>query len=185
MKQKKQKRPNLYAFRFSADNNVIIGTQPGYLLRYTFNPNPEERQPGLSLLQFNKTFSDKPIRQIDVIPEYQLLFSLSNDVISVNDLNRHNSPLVHRANKTKGATIFALDIQRSRSLTGETNLVVRICVAVKRKLQLWYWKHEQFMELYNDIELSDVPKALHWTENTICVGFKSEYLLYDVRCDFR
>lgn len=147
---------------------------------YTFNPNQDERQPGLSLLHYIKAFSDKPIRQIDVIPEYHLLFSLSNDVLSVNDLNRHNFPLVHRSKETKGATIFALDVQRSRSLTGETALMVRICVAVKRKLQLWYWKNEQFMHLYDDIDLSDVPKALRWTMDTICIGFKSEYLLYNV-----
>lgn len=164
------------------DNNVIIGSRLGHLLMYTFKPNRDDRQPGLSLLHYNKSFSDKPIRQIDVIPEYHLLFSLSNDLISVNDLNRHNFPLVHRSKETKGATIFALDVQRSRTLTGETALMVRICVAVKRKLQLWYWKtkSEQFMQLYKDIDLSDVPKALRWTEHTICVGFKSEYLLYNV-----
>lgn len=162
-----------------SDNSVIIGTQEGYLLMYTFNPNADERQPGLSLLQFNKTFSDKPIRQIDVIPEYNLLFSLSDEVISVHELGLHNFR-VHRAPTTRGATIFALNVQRSRSLTGETVLMVRICVAVKRKLQLWYWKQVQFMKLAVDIELSDVPKALLWTENTICVGYKNEYLLYDV-----
>lgn len=148
------------------------------------NVNGSSTQMVPQLLQYNKTFSDKPIVQIDVIPEYKLLFSLSNGIISVNDFSRHNFPLVHRAAKTKGATIFSLDIREHKSMTGETTLVVRMCAVIKRKLQLWYWKHDQFLEFAPDIDLTDVPRALLWYENTICIGFRTEYVLYDVSIYF-
>lgn len=65
-------------------------------------------------------------------------------------------------------------------MTGETALIVLLCVAVKRKLQFWYWKHDQLLEFAKDIELNDIPKILMWSNNTICIGFKTEYILYDV-----
>lgn len=55
-----------------------------------------------------------------------------------------------------------------------------MCVAVKRKLQLWYWKHDQLLKLQESIELNEIPKALCWSEQFICVGYKTEYVIYDV-----
>lgn len=162
------------------DNHVILGTRQGHLLMYAVEQHPSENKMDLQLLQYDKNFSKKPINQIDVIPEYQLLFSLSDGLININDISRHNFPLVHSAIKTKGANIFALDVKRSTSLTGETALVVRICAAIKRKLQFWYWKHDKLLEFSQVIDLTDIPKALVWLENTICVGFKTDYILYNV-----
>lgn len=58
--------------------------------------------------------------------------------------------------------------------------MVRICVAVKRKLQLYYWKNNEFMKLVEDISLTDVPRALTWCQETLCVGFRGEYSLFEV-----
>lgn len=55
-----------------------------------------------------------------------------------------------------------------------------MCVAIKRKLLLFYWKNNEFLELMEDINLSDIPRALTWCEETLCVGFRGEYSLYDV-----
>lgn len=168
-----------------SDNNVLLGTRQGHLLMYSVSQNVEEKKMDLQLLQYDKNFSKKPITQIEVIPEYQLLFSLSDGLININDISRHNFPLVQSAvNKVKGATIFALDVNRSISLTGETVLVVRMCAAIKRKLQFWYWKHDKFLEFYDAIDLADIPKAMVWKENMICIGYKTEYILYDVRLAF-
>lgn len=73
----------------------------------------------LQLLQYDKNFSKKPILQLQVLEDYNLLFSLSDSVLSVNDISRHNFPLVHVAAKTKGANAFAMDIKRTQSLTGK------------------------------------------------------------------
>jgi Vam6/Vps39-like protein vacuolar protein sorting-associated protein 39 len=70
--------------------------------------------------------------------------------------------------------------QRSQSLTGEIHLVVRLCVAVKRRLQFYYWKNQNLLEFAKDIELKDIPKILSWSLNYVVVGFKTEYVIYDV-----
>lgn len=92
------------------DNNVILGTRQGHLLMYSILPHPNDNKVDLQLLQYDKNFSKKPITQIEVISDYQLLFSLSDGIISVNDISRHTFPLVHVAPKTRGATVFALDV---------------------------------------------------------------------------
>lgn len=81
-----------------------------------------------------------------------------------------NIPQINQLPKTKGATLFALDIQQADSLTG-----VRLCVAVKRKLQMYYWKKNQFEDLgdesRNEIILPDVPRELAWCGETLIVGY--------------
>ena len=74
----------------------------------------------LQLVQYDKNFSKKPILQLQVLEDYKLLFSLSDGFISINDISRHNFPLVHLAAKTKGANAFAMDVKRTQSLTGES-----------------------------------------------------------------
>lgn len=162
------------------ENNVILGTRQGHLLMYSLQPLPNENKMNLQLLQYDRNFSKKPITQIEVIPEHKLLFSLSDNLINVNDISRQNFPLIHSAIKTKGANVFALDRTRVSTDTGERVLIVRLCVAVKRKLQFWFWKHDKLLELNQEIELNDVPKVLSWSDNFICVGFKTEYIMFDV-----
>lgn len=72
----------------------------------------------LQLLQYDKNFSKKPIVQLQVVEDYNLLFSLSDSILSVNDIMRHNFPLIHLATKTKGANTFSMDIQKTQTLTG-------------------------------------------------------------------
>lgn len=148
---------------------------------YSVQKNPTDRKMEFHLSQYHKNFSKKSVIQLEVIPEYQFLVSLLSDgIINVNDISRHNFPLVYSNTDTKGATIFALNIIRSSTLTGETALLVRMCVAIKRKLLLFYWKHNEFIKFIDDIELTDVPRALLWSEHAICIGFRTDYILYDV-----
>lgn len=65
-------------------------------------------------------------------------------------------------------------------ISEQITLVVRACVAVKRKLQLYYWKKDKLLDFGPDIDLIDVPKVVSWTGNLICVGYRTEYVLYDV-----
>lgn len=78
--------------------------------------------------------------------------------------------------KTRGASLFALNIQQAESLTGEKNTVVRLCVAVKRKLQLYYWKKNQFEDLgdesRNELSVPEVPRELAWY-----VFMKKQYIV--------
>lgn len=119
------------------ENTLIIGTRQGFLLTYSIQPNVEESKVDIQLLHFNKIFSKKPIVQLEVVPELKMLFSLSDNVVMVNDINKPNTPLLHCATKTKYATVFAIDSLTSKSLTGDVTVLVRLCVAVRKSLQLW------------------------------------------------
>lgn len=66
------------------------------------------------------------------------------------------------------------------NISDQITLVLRVCVVVKRKLQLYYWKKDELKVYAPDIDLIDVPKVVAWTGNLICVGYRSEYVLYDV-----
>ena len=53
-------------------------------------------------------------------------------------------------------------------------------VVVKRKLMLFYWKNDKFLELAPDIILPEIPKTVAWCSDTLCVGFRTDYILVDV-----
>lgn len=66
------------------------------------------------------------------------------------------------------------------TLTGDAVVMVRLVVAVKRKLQLYYWKSRKFHTLREDLALPDVPRALTWCMEAIAVAFKHDYWLVTV-----
>ncbi|XP_012264302.2 vam6/Vps39-like protein [Athalia rosae] len=162
------------------DDNLLIGTRQGHLLMYNVPPKSNEKQE-LELLRYRKNFSKKPILQIEVVPEYNLLILLTDNIICVHDLNSASIPQICQLQKTRGATLFVLDVQRTQSLTGEKNTVVRLCVAVKRKLQLYYWKVDQFIDFGDELVVPDVPRVLSWCGETLVLGFRGlSYILLDL-----
>lgn len=98
--------------------NFFFPRRQGHLLQYCFQESSGGKME-LQLLQYDKSYSKKPILQLQVIEDLNLLFSLTDNLVSVNDISRHNFPLIHLAAKTKGANAFSIDIQRAQSLTGE------------------------------------------------------------------
>lgn len=157
---------------------MLLGTRQGHLVMYAVEQNLEERKMSLQLLQYDRNFSKKPVTQIDVVPELQLLFSLTDGLVSVHDIARHGFPVIHSNQNTKGATLFALKLDRFVSSTGEVALVAWLCVVIKRQLQFWFWKNDQLKEYLKPIQLDDTPKAIVWLDNAICVGFKTDYIMY-------
>lgn len=75
---------------------------------------------------------------------------------------------------------YYYDFQSATSMTGESNSVVHLCVAVRRKLQLYYGKNGEFKKHLFDFTIPDVPKVMAWGQQYLCVGFKGEYTLFDV-----
>lgn len=60
------------------------------------------------------------------------------------------------------------------------NTVVRLCVAVKRQLQVYHWKGKDFLDHSENIDLPDIPRTLVWCDQTVIIGCKNEYYLFDV-----
>nr|CAG4640626.1 EOG090X0131 [Eulimnadia texana] len=164
------------------DDYLLVGTRQGHLLMYSIQQGVSSTAGRstceVQLLRSNKYFSKKPVMQLDVVPEHQILVSLSDNMVSVHDVSVVNFPFITLVQKSKGATCFALDVQRQVSLTGEMAVVVRLCVVVKRKLQLYYWKNRDFQDFIGpDLSVPDIPRSLVWNRDTFCIGFKGEYCL--------
>ncbi|XP_014671052.1 PREDICTED: vam6/Vps39-like protein [Priapulus caudatus] len=159
----------------SYENNLLVGTKQGHLLMYCITPHQGDQKFEVRLLRSNKHFSKRPIIQMEVVPELQILISLSDAVISVHDLTVFN--LITTINKTRGASVFTLDVQNQVSLSGNISTTLRMCVAVRRKLQLFYWKNRNFHELQPDLGVPDVAKCMVWCGDSLCVGFKTEYFI--------
>ncbi|XP_070698619.1 vam6/Vps39-like protein [Pempheris klunzingeri] len=155
---------------------LLVGTKPGHLLLYRIKKDAGTNQFEVTLEKSNKNFSKK-IQQLYVVSQYKILVSLLENNIHVHDLLTFQQITV--VSKAKGATLFACDLQQTSS--GEERL--RMCVAVKKKLQLYYWKDREFHELQGDFGAPDIPKSMAWCENSICVGFKRDYYL--IRMDGR
>ncbi|XP_076052623.1 vacuolar protein sorting 39 [Oratosquilla oratoria] len=158
------------------DGNLVVGTKQGHLLMYSVTRGTTQRWQ-VTLLRSNKNFSRKPVTKVAVVPEHQILISLSDNIVSVHDLTVFNFPLLRTMTKTKGANVFELDVKHHISRTGETVVIVRLVVSVRRKLQLYYWKSRQFQELREELTLPDTPRALSWCKEAIAVAFKHEYWL--------
>ncbi|XP_049596677.1 vam6/Vps39-like protein isoform X2 [Syngnathus scovelli] len=155
---------------------LLVGTKPGHLLLYRIKKDPATNLFEVTLEKSNKNFSKK-IQQLYVVSQYKILVSLLENNIHVHDLLTFQQITV--VSKAKGATLFVCDLQQSSS--GEETL--RMCVAVKKKLQMYYWKDREFHELQGDFGAPDIPKSMAWCETSICVGFKRDYYL--IRMDGR
>ncbi len=139
-----------------------------------------EIKPEIHLLRSNKAFAKKPIAQVEAVPDLRILVSLSDNVISVHNLDQITFPLITCLTKTKGATLFVLDVQKQRTLTGEHQCTLRMCVVVKYHLMLFYWKNNDFHELSSDLKVPDLPKTIAWCSQSLCVGFRADYSLIKV-----
>ncbi|KAH8295279.1 hypothetical protein KR018_009557 [Drosophila ironensis] len=158
-------------------NHVIVGTRKGELVMYSV-----DEQNGVDMPMYNKTFSRKPIVQLEVIPAESLLFVLTDGVVQVCDISwtGSNFACLHSAPDTKGCTLFTMDVNSQKSTTGEVATFIRLCCAIRRKLVFFYWKTDMLASLELSIELKDVPKALRWVGHAVCVGYKDEYVVYDI-----
>ena len=89
-----------------------------------------------------------------------LLLSLSED--GVNLYTCPQLKLTCQASRTRSASQFAWSEERSM-----------MCVCVKRKVIQFHYDGREFMEL-KDFNAPDVPQALHWCGEAICIGTKKE-----------
>ncbi|EDO34329.1 predicted protein [Nematostella vectensis] len=145
---------------------LLVGTRQGHLLLYSIKDGSGAIRFKVDLRSSNKLFSKKPILQLTVVEELSILISLSDNVISVHNLETF--ALLSTLSKSKGATFFAVD------------LTLKLCVAVKKKIQLYIWRNESFQELPPELGLPDVVRAVAWAGDSLCVGFKRDYSLIKV-----
>ena len=134
----------------------------------------------VDLLREEDKFSRRPVQQLAIIKEASILLSLSDNHVSVHDLQTY--ALQERLERTKGATTFAVTSNIVKDPdTGIPTIVSRLAVAVKRKIVLWTW---QDMELNGDaqeITLVASVKSLTWASGTkIVAGMDPGFIMVTV-----
>ena len=67
----------------------------------------------VSLEHANKTFSKKPVSQLEAIPELDILISLSDSAVTVHELGslKQLADATLSLNQTRGANVFAVHVQ--------------------------------------------------------------------------
>jgi len=62
-----------------AGDTLLVGTRQGHLLVYSVRPNHglPDRPFDTALERSNKSFAKKPIIQLEVVPEYHIVVSIS------------------------------------------------------------------------------------------------------------
>ncbi|KAI1284921.1 Vam6/Vps39-like protein [Halotydeus destructor] len=151
------------------DDYVILGTEDGCILKGALN-HRLLLDPKLDTL--SRTHS--PIVQIEVFPEFRLIISLSDNLICVRDLNFARIPFA--VESTCGATLFVTNASNTETENGN---ILKMCVVITNKLTLFYWKDENFHKLANDLQLPEIPTAVEWFSDYICVCLDNVYTVID------
>lgn len=179
---------------------MLVGLNTGALRIYRVNETHEEAEPptqnGIDngeqpepqtpkikpadLLREEEKFSRRPIQQLAIIKEANILVSLSDNHVSIHDLQTY--ALQEKLEKTRGSTTFAVtsNIVKDPS-TGIPSIVSRLAVAVKRKIILWTWQDMELSGDANEITLIASVKSLTWATGTkIVAGMDPGFVLVDV-----
>ncbi|KAI5369965.1 Putative vacuolar sorting protein 39/Transforming growth factor beta receptor-associated domain 1 [Septoria linicola] len=123
----------------------------------------------VDVLREEDKFSKKPVLQLAIVKEANLLVSLSDAYVSLHDLQTYE--LVERLERTKGATCFAVTSNVVKD--PETNvpgLVSRLAVGAKRKILCWTWQDMELLPEVADISLEASIKSLIWADGSHLVA---------------
>ncbi|KAI8096965.1 vacuolar sorting protein 39 domain 2-domain-containing protein [Halteromyces radiatus] len=166
---------------FAHGDRLLIGTGLGHLLEYDIKEPlvaDENEVPEVTLINTHKNFSKRPIEQLDIIKEIDVLVSLSDGLISLHDLRTFELRMT--LGKTKGANLFTIQTMVEMNQEQIPQLVTRLAVAVRKKLVVFVWKDTEFLET-KEWPISDRVKTMAWVGSTkICLGLASEYALMEV-----
>lgn len=151
------------------DNIFMVGTYSGQILIYEIN----------HLLEpvFDKSIkiTKKPIQQIEIIKEFNIVLVLFDNQIHVIDLEKYQ--LQYSITKSKNCSLFSTSISKDKKL-------LRLVVVCKRKIQFYYLSNQinsKFMELISDLELSDVPRTIEITsENLVIFSLRKDFFYYEL-----
>jgi tetratricopeptide (TPR) repeat protein len=172
---------------------VLVGLNTGALRIYRVNeetatPEPEPAQNGATngdangeppttpakakaadLLREEDKFSRRPVQQLAIIKEANILVSLSDNHVSIHDLQTYQ--LQEKLEKTRGATTFAAASNIVKDpTTGIPSIVSRLAVAVKRKIILWTWQDMELSGDATEMSLIASVKSLTWATGTKLVA---------------
>lgn len=132
-------------------------------------PSSPSKTKLVDVLREEDKFSKKPVQQLAIIKEANLLVSLSDAYVSLHDL--HTYELVERLERTKGAVCFAVTSNVVKDPeTHVPGLVSRLAVGAKRKILCWTWQDMELLPDVAEISLEASIKSLIWADGTHLVA---------------
>ena len=175
-------------------DRLLVGLNTGHLRVYKVNESISDSGSAatgqnaalqaaskpVELLRVEEKFSKYKIEQLAIIKEVGILISLSNNYVSIHDLQSYD--FLEILTKTKGASTFAVtsDVVKDAS-TGVPSIVSRLAVAVKRRLLLWSWHDMELSSETLELTLVTGIKTLTWATGTrLVAGLSSSYVMVDV-----
>ncbi len=128
-------------------------------------------------------FGRKGVSQLTVLGRSNLLLSLSDGVVAVHDIgiqaqaNGSRTPVISirtQLSKAKQATLYAIDTSTPE---------YRLCIATAKKKLCFYRLVPGAKEFEEMLERAtpDVARSLAWAGPRVCVGYRKEYVMMDVR----
>ncbi|TKA32841.1 hypothetical protein B0A50_01067 [Salinomyces thailandicus] len=114
----------------------------------------------VELLREEENFSRKPVQQLAIVKEANLLVSLSDNYVSLHDLQTYQ--LSERLEQTKGASSFAVTSNVVKDADTVPSLVSRLAVGVKRKVMIWTWRDMELEEQVVEVNIEGTAKSLNW-----------------------
>ncbi|OMJ18420.1 Vacuolar morphogenesis protein 6 [Smittium culicis] len=123
-------------------SRIILGSSTGTLLIYNVKDDGNSNIT-LTLEDTKKDFSKKSIDRVEVIKETGLLACLSEDFVSLYDLNTFTKSIT--LNNTKGATIMTA-ITSIELISGIPTIISKLAVVVKKKIIIFEWRDSEYFE---------------------------------------
>ncbi|CAZ83883.1 unnamed protein product [Tuber melanosporum] len=160
-------------------DKLLLGLSNGTLRHYKVL-SPDSDQISLELLRNIDKFSRRSIELLACIKEVQILVSLSDNYVHIHDLNEFT--LTETLTKTKGASTFAVtsNIERDEK-TQIPSIVSRLAIGVKKRLLLYSWHDEEFLE-GKEVVLSGAVRSLTWASGRkVVAGLAGGFVIVDVR----
>ena len=175
-------------------DRLLVGLSTGALRIYRVNESPPPADPtengeaaeapaknkAVELLREEEKFSKKPVQQLAIVKEANLLVSLSDGYISLNDLQTYEP--VERLERTKGAACFTVTSNVVKDPeTSVPTLVSRLAVGVRRKLLCWTWQDTEQLPDVAEISMEATLKSLTWITGTkLFAGMDPGFSVVDV-----
>ncbi|GES94690.1 vam6/Vps39-like protein [Rhizophagus clarus] len=156
---------------FAYGQKLFTGTASGALYIYEVKEPLEDKELKVDVSGTFKNFSKRPVEQLDIIEKIDMLISLSDGYVNIYDL--HTFELQSQLTKTRGANIFAIDIN-------EYNKGMRLAVGAKKRLHVFTWQDTEFIDT-QEHPVPDKIRTMVWVSgDKICLGLTNEYVLIDV-----
>ncbi|CAI2165267.1 3075_t:CDS:10 [Funneliformis geosporum] len=164
---------------FALGRELFIGTSTGALYVYEVKEPLGDEGLKVDLKEAFKNFSKKPIEQLDIIKEIDVLISLSDGHINIYDLNTFE--LKRQLSNIRGANIFATShVETSEDESSYGIPITRLAVGVKKKLFVFTWRDLEFTDT-KEYLIHDRIKTMVWvSDDKVCLGLTNEYNLINV-----